>query len=455
MCSGMVSVWQGSSGAKNPVASAKANSMGENALAGLVDIFDQTTSRYLADAIIDSSDDAIIAKTLDGIIRSWNHGARAMFGYEPDEIIGRPVLVLIPPERLEEEHMILSRVIRGERVDHFETVRIHKDGTQIDTSVTVSPIRNSDGAIIGASKIARDITFQKTAQQRLLKAANVFTYSGEAIAITDEAGTIIEINDAFCSISGFSQAEVLGCPIESFLKIAEGVTDFSTILGGSDYLRVESTGTKKNGDGFVARATVTAVKSNPGRIDNFIFLIADITELREQQRRLEEAALLDPLTGLPNRRSLVANLETSMARCAKSNGTFAIAFVDLDGFKQVNDVHGHEAGDHFLTVIGERLSRALREGDFLARIGGDEFVAILQGVGSPQDCWSIGKRLLKASSTPVVLDGAELSASCSIGVSFFNDAHARPEMLLNEADRAMYAAKQHGKNQIRYAGEAA
>ncbi|SAL64952.1 PAS/PAC sensor(s)-containing diguanylate cyclase/phosphodiesterase [Caballeronia cordobensis] len=420
------------------------------AAGNFTDSFDQTTSLHLAEAIIDSSDDAIVAKTLDGIIRTWNNGARAIFGYEQNEIVGRPVLVLIPPERLEEEHMILARVIRGERVDHFDTTRIRKDGGKVDVSVTVSPVRNGEGAIIGASKIARNITFQKLANKRLLKASNVFTYSSEAIAITDHQGRIVEVNHAFCATTGFAQNEAMGFSIESFLKSEDGIAEFSAMLlsGTTEHLRIESTGRKKHGGSFVAQVTVTAVKASETAVENFIFLIADVTELREKQKQLEAAAYRDALTGLPNRRSLVTKLDAFIERCVRAGETFALAFIDLDGFKLINDSQGHETGDRFLAAIGERLSQALREGDFLARIGGDEFVAILPGVRLAEHCRGIVERLLSACSRPILLDRIELTASCSIGVSFFMDGPATPDTLLNAADRAMYEAKQHGKNQV-------
>lgn len=139
----------------------------------LVDIGDHvradTDAQYLA-AIIESSDDAIISKNLDGIITSWNCGAQALFGYKPEEVIGKPVSILIPPERADEEPGILARLRRGERIDHYETIRRRKDGALVEISLTVSPIRNVDGKVVGASKIARDITERKRAQeeQRLI-----------------------------------------------------------------------------------------------------------------------------------------------------------------------------------------------------------------------------------------------------------------------------------------------
>jgi len=121
-------------------------------------------------AIVESSDDAIVSKTLDGIVRTWNNGAERIFGYSSAEMVGRPIQTIIPHDRLEEEPKILERLRRGERVDHFETIRMRKDGTQIEVSVTISPIRGKDGQVIGASKIARDITPQKQFQRELQQA---------------------------------------------------------------------------------------------------------------------------------------------------------------------------------------------------------------------------------------------------------------------------------------------
>ena len=121
-------------------------------------------------AIIESSDDAIVSKTLDGIIKTWNKGAERIFGWTAEEVIDKPITILIPHDRLDEEPEILLRLRRGERVDHFETIRQTKDGTLINVSVTISPVRDADGRIIGVSKVARDITLQKRFERELLEA---------------------------------------------------------------------------------------------------------------------------------------------------------------------------------------------------------------------------------------------------------------------------------------------
>ncbi|HKO96834.1 MAG TPA: ATP-binding protein [Pyrinomonadaceae bacterium] len=149
-----------------------------------LDLITPVLAEYWLSAIIESADDAIISKTLDGIITSWNNGARRIFGYTADEIIGKPVTVLIPPDHLSEEPKILAQIKAGERIDHYETVRVAKDGTHIDISLTVSPIKNAQGVIIGASKIARDVRARKQAEQALLEqtAENVRLYEAAQMA---------------------------------------------------------------------------------------------------------------------------------------------------------------------------------------------------------------------------------------------------------------------------------
>ena len=135
---------------------------------GAVLVFRDVTERKQAEqahallaAIVESSDDAIVSKTLEGIIRSWNRGGERLFGYSSNEAVGKPITLIIPHDRIEEERTILARLVRGERIEHFETIRVTKDGRYIDISLTISPVRDPTGRIIGASKIARDITASK------------------------------------------------------------------------------------------------------------------------------------------------------------------------------------------------------------------------------------------------------------------------------------------------------
>ena len=134
-------------------------------------------------AVVASSDDAIISKTLQGVIVSWNEGARRIFGYAAEEVIGKSITIIVPPDHLDEEPQILARLGRGERIDHYQTVRMRKDGSLVDISLTVSPVRNAKGDIVGASKIARDITLQKRAEDALRVSDNRFRIMADSAPV--------------------------------------------------------------------------------------------------------------------------------------------------------------------------------------------------------------------------------------------------------------------------------
>jgi PAS domain S-box-containing protein len=185
------------------------------------------SAAFLA-AIVESSDDAIISKDLNGTITSWNQGAERIFGYGAREIIGRPVTILIPPDHLNEEPKILDRIRHGDRIDHYETVRQRKDHSLVDISLTVSPIKSTDGTIIGASKIARDITEQRRAQERLRQSEERFRITlasiGDAVIATDQLGRVTFINAVAEQLTGWHMQEALGLPLDAMFKIFNEIT---------------------------------------------------------------------------------------------------------------------------------------------------------------------------------------------------------------------------------------
>jgi PAS domain S-box-containing protein len=189
----------------------------DGTIVGVVNFFHDFTEQKLAErttgllaAIVDSSEDAVISKNLDGTITTWNKGAERIFGYSAEEAIGRQITMLIPPDRLDEEVTILERLKRGERIEHYETVRLRKDGIRVHLSLTISPVKDPHGRIIGASKVARDITERKEAEQELAERAQLLDLSNDAILVRDGDDRIRYWNKSASELYGFSGEEAIG-----------------------------------------------------------------------------------------------------------------------------------------------------------------------------------------------------------------------------------------------------
>jgi PAS domain S-box-containing protein len=242
-------------------------------------------------AIVESSDDAIIGKNLDGIITSWNRAAVRIFGYEAEEAIGRPVTILIPPDRVEEEPAILSRIRRGERIQHYDTVRRRKDGTLIDISVTVSPVKDANGVIIGASKIARDVTQRKRAEEEIRFQAHLLNAVEQAVIATDLEGRIIYWNSFAESLYGWTAKEAIGLilldiiPVES---LKEKATEILSRLMHGDSWSGEFIVQRKDGSQFPAMVTDSPIFGATGELIGVVGVSVDISERkRAEEQRLQ------------------------------------------------------------------------------------------------------------------------------------------------------------------------
>jgi PAS domain S-box-containing protein len=241
-------------------------------------------------AIVESSDDAILSKDLDGTITSWNVGAERLFGYGPEEVIGRPITLLLPPERQDEETGIMVRLQAGERVEHFETVRVAKDGRSLPVSVTISPLKDGGGRVIGASKIVRDITERQRAEQQLRLLSTAVESAANGIAVTDRNGAILWINPAFTRLTGYSRAEAVG-QNPRILKSGRHAPEFyrqmwSTLLKGEPW-HGELVNRRKDGSLHPEEITITPVQTGGGEITHFVAIKQDITRRKRAERRTE------------------------------------------------------------------------------------------------------------------------------------------------------------------------
>jgi diguanylate cyclase (GGDEF)-like protein/PAS domain S-box-containing protein len=290
---------------------------------------------------------------------------------------------------------------------------------------------------------------QKQAEEKLKRAASVFTHTHEGIIITDGSGSITEVNDAFSSITGYAPDDVLGEHPRIFhsdRQSPEFYAEMGNTLLTQGYWHGEVWNCRKNGEIYLERLTISAERNADGLLQHYVSLITDITLMKEHHEQLERMAHYDVLTNLPNRVLLADRLSQSMVQCQRRNQSLAVAFIDLDGFKSVNDRHGHNVGDELLVEVAQRMKEALREGDTLARIGGDEFIAVMVDLENIEDSEPVLKRLLKAAAKPIALGDTVMQVSASIGVTLYPQDGSDADQLIRHADNAMYVAKQAGKN---------
>jgi len=298
--------------------------------------------------------------------------------------------------------------------------------------------------------ISRDVTERVLAEKQLELAGLVFSHAREGIMVTDGEGLLVDVNDAFTRITGYSRSEVLGRNarlLASGLQSKEFYSAMWASLLQAGYWSGELWNRHKGGEIYAELLTISTVRDAEGRVSRFVGLFSDITAVKRYQTELETIAHHDVLTGLPNRLLLADRLQQAMAHSQRRGQRVMVAYLDLDGFKTINDAHGHDVGDQLLQALGRRLGEHLREGDTLARLGGDEFVAILVDLDGSDSVLRLIGRLITAAAEPFQVGELCLRLTASVGVSSYPQAvELDADQLLRQADQAMYQAKVAGKN---------
>ena len=418
----------------------------------------ERTTNLLA-AIVDSSQDAIISKSLGGIISSWNKGAERLFGYRSERAIGQPITLIVPADRRDEEATILERLKRGEWIEQFETVRVRKDGEPLHVALTISPVKDSTGRVVGASKIARDITERMQGEKALRQAKEKYR------AIFEDAVVgIFQITPESCPLSinrALAQMHGYDSPDEFMAEVSNMARQLFVDPSRMDELRQElaqkgevrgaelETYRRDRTKMWVA-ANIREVQDGDSKAMLLEGTIEDITDRKIAQERVQFLAYFDELTGLPNRTLLQDRLTTALAGARRRKDKVALLFLDLDRFKLVNDSLGHRCGDLLLQNVAERLKGWAREQDTVARLGGDEFLIVLNSVRDVADAAVAAERLMDAMVAEFIVEGHSFSNSCSLGISIFPEHGTDVETLMKNADAAMYCAKDSGRANFRF-----
>ncbi len=399
-------------------------------------------------AIVNQAADSIVLIDTETLaFAEFNQMAHESLGYTRAEFSALRVSDIqaqLSPEQIRQR---MQQSLANSADIVFETLHRRKDGSLRETEVRSRPIRIHGKQYV--SGIWSDITQRKRDEQALRITASVFDTTHEAILITDAENIIMDVNPAFSRITGYSRAEVLGRNPKLLSSGHQDAAFYQLMwksLKENKAWRGEIWNRRKSGEVYAELLSISSICDSAGQVQRYVAVFSDITRLKDHEAELSRIANYDALTGVPNRRLLADRLRQAIAHAKRNHKTLAICYLDLDGFKDVNDRYGHEAGDKLLIDIAHRLQEELRAGDTLARLGGDEFVVLLNDMTREQECFQILERILHIIAAPVSIGKHRVSVSASIGVTFYPSENDDGDTLLRHADQAMYVAKQTGKN---------
>ena len=381
-----------------------------------------------------------------------SRGCPEMLGYEPAEFVSNMQAWLgsLHPDESDTVMIAFNECLTTGGPVTMDYRRLKKQGGYLwISSVAEISLWDIEHKPLRMTGIHTDISERKKTEEKLKLAANVFTHIDESIMLTDAKGIIIEVNTAFTELSGYSRKEAVGCNpnmLQSGRHTPAFYGDMWKSILEQNHWKGEIWNRDKKGEVYPAMLNISAIKNAGGQITNYVGLTTDITLMKAQLMQLERNAHIDALTNLPNRALFTNRLSQAILQCGRHKRPLAVVFLDLDGFKSVNDSYGHSVGDELLIALSKRMKEVLRAGDTLARFGGDEFVAILTDLIKLEDCKPLLDRLLLAASEPVTIDDVVLNVSASIGATFYPQDNASADILLRHADQAMYVAKESGKN---------
>ena len=377
-----------------------------------------------------------------------NQKLTAILGYSETELKKLTWMEITHPDDLERELIEFNKVLSSE-IDCYEIGKrfIHKNGSSIDLHTTVSCYRN-EGQVEFFITTLLDATKRIQHKENVSLLATVFNNALEAITITDAYGTIIDVNDTFMQMTGYSREEAIGQNSRSFQSGRNSKNFYEEMwhaLLKKGFWGGEVVNLRKSGEFYTEMKKISAVRNEDGKTTHYVALCSDVTQMREHETQLKRSAQYDTLTGLPNRSLLADRLNMAIINCKQHGGVLAVVFLDLDDFKVVNDTYGHDVGDSLLISFSRRMKNVLRAGDTLSHFGGDEFVAILTDLTKFEDCLPVLERLLHKTVTSIKVDGHLIELSASIGVTIYPQDNVDAEQLIRHADQAMYSAKQSGK----------
>jgi diguanylate cyclase (GGDEF)-like protein/PAS domain S-box-containing protein len=397
--------------------------------------------------------------------------AYSVLGYQADWIIQNGWNVVIAnPQQLSGFYALLGRIhkllnvplelaaLRSEIPTQFYVFDcLRADGRKIPVELRLVLVWDEHGSFEGVLGVGRDISQQRRAEKDLRMAATVFEHSTSAILITDPAGYIVQVNEAFTRVSGYEASQVLdqlpgvlivGGDQQAHLRLILQTLHQTGSWEGEVWLR------RRNGEDYPAWVGITAVLDDEGDLASYVCFFSDISERKASEQRIHRLAYYDALTHLPNRTLFQDRLHAALQHAERQQAWVVLMFLDLDRFKPINDSLGHAAGDRMLTEMAIRLQACVADDDTVARMGGDEFTLLLQPGATREVALNraihVAEQILNSLVTPFVLEGREFFVTASIGIALSPQDGNESSQLMKNADTAMYHAKERGKNNFQF-----
>jgi two-component system CheB/CheR fusion protein len=401
--------------------------------------------------VMQNSPMLISIKNPAGHYQFVNKAFEEMYQLEGGSVIGKTDTQLFPEATaLLFEKMHFDVLHKKIRVETEERIRI---GDQFQWfSLICYPINDEGGSITAVCSQVILITERRELDEQKKLTAKFFESSSEGLLITDTQQNIIKVNQSFTKVTGYDSADVIGKKPNLLSTGRQGAEFYAAMwheINQHGWWQGELWNRRKNGSEYLECLTIHTLRDERGELTNYIAIFSDITIIKAAQQRLEYMVAHDELTALPNRNELRGRMAQSFARSARHGGNFALMFIDLDNFKNVNDNLGHDYGDVLLQQVAERLSLCVRTEDTVARIGGDEFNVLLDDVTETQIAHT-AQRILDHVSKPYLIKDQQIFISASIGIAVYPKDAADLETLTKNADSAMYQAKDLGKDSYQF-----
>lgn len=412
-----------------------------------MDSIDIRHSEQLFRGLLESAPDAMVIVDATGSIILVNAQTENLFGYGRDELLGQPVEILVP-ERFRSRHPAHRQRYSSDPAPRpmgagLELTGRRKDGHEFPVEISLSPLHTEDGMLL--SSAIRDISERRKADEEASHYRAVVESSHDAIIGKDPDGIIVSWNAGAERLYGYTFAEVRGRPISILVPAGhddDRVDILRRVVNGERIDDHETVRARKDGTQVNVSLTVSPIRDRLGHVVGVSTIARDITARLRYQEQLRFLAEHDPLTGTWNRRRFELEVGEQLGRARRYGETAAVLLLDVDGLKQVNDTHGHRTGDRAIKAVAAALRRRLRDTDVVARVGGDEFAVLLPYASREQgEVIAEDLRRVIADTALRLEDDTVVGLSATIGVAFIDRNSRSDDVVLTDADRAMYRAK--------------